>query len=60
MLIVKVHSIMSWSVGHSPVVGGIFWKALKDVCHKVKRVNLLPGFKFDSTVVKSFPNLHLK
>lgn len=46
-------------VGHSPVVGGILWKALKDVCHKVKRVNLLPGLKFDSTV-KSFPNLHVK
>lgn len=46
-------------VGHSPVVGGILWKALKDVCHKVKLVNLLPGLKFDLTV-KSFPNLHLK
>lgn len=46
-------------VGHSPVVGGILWKALKDVCHKVKWVNLLPGLEFDSTV-KSFHNLHLK
>lgn len=46
-------------VGHSPVVGGILWKALKDVCHKVKRVNLLPGLEIDSTV-KPFPNLQLK